>query len=390
MQSRSTILYPTLSLAYRVTRWLDLGISGHLVLGSFDQTSVSYADLGQCQNVEYQPCDSRGTLSASATSFAATIGALARVSPHVGLGLSLRTPISLEAQGTFDPQAPRSAPIQIAAGSATLSTKLPMILRTGIRYVALDSDFELYDLELNFQYEGWKAAQGDGPLITIPELGQFKDIQTLIVHGYKDTFSIRAGGAYNMQAFDGIFTLRAGGYFDSAATSFDYTRLDFDTLAKFAGTLGLGYRYGAFSLDVAYAAVASVPRLVGTDQGQVRPVNGGKNGRPIDNEGELLPAVNEGAYRGFTHILSFGATLVFDELFGAPRPFHYGNSYEPGYSATAEEPKDKDKDKDKDGDSDSEERDREREREREKEREKDTPKKKKKNLELPPDEPALD
>jgi hypothetical protein len=201
----------------------------------------------------------------------------------------------------------------------------------------MDGDFETYDLELDATYEGWAAAQGDGLRLAVPSLGQQKSIDALIVHGYKSTFSVRAGGAYNLDALDGILTLRAGAFFDSPATSFAYTRLDVDTLLKIAGTAGLGYRRGAFALDVGYAAVASVQRLVGTDQGAVRPLDLARNGQPLDGAGNALPAVNEGAYRGFTHVLAAGLTVVFDELFGAPRPVHFGNAYERGYVALTEE-----------------------------------------------------
>jgi long-chain fatty acid transport protein len=381
IQSRTTIIYPTLSAAYRITRWLDLGMSAHLVLGNFDQTTVSFADLGQCPNVEYQPCDSRNTLVATATSFGATFGALVRPVPSFALGLTVKTPVGLTADGVVTPQAPAIAPITIAPGNAQLTTSLPLTAKLGARYIALDGDFELYDLELDFVYEGWGAAQGEGPRIRIPKLGQFENIDTLIVHGYSDTFGIRGGGAYNMQALDGILTLRGGAYFDSSATSFDYTRLDFDTLAKIAGTLGIGYRRGAFAVDVGYAAVASIPRLVGTDQGKVRPINGGKNGRPIGNDGKLFPAVNEGAYRGFTHLLSFGVTVTFDELFGPMRSSHYGNSYEPGYVPAADESK---KDEKKDDEKKDDEKDK-----KDDEKKDDEPrekKKPKKDLELPPDE----
>ena len=376
IQSRSTIIFPTAAAAYRVTPWLDLGVSAHLVLAKFDQTTVSYADLGQCANVEYQPCDMRGTLAATATSFAATFGALARPSPNVAFGLSVRTPVNLEAQGTFDPQSPKTLPVQIAPGQAFLSTRLPLIMRGGIRYIAMDGDFELYDLELDATYEGWGAAQGDGPRIRIPSLGAFKNIDTLVVHGYTDTFSARVGGAYNIEALDGVLAVRMGAFFDSPATSFAYTRLDFDTLTKIAGTLGLGYKHGALSFDVGYAAVASVPRLVGTDQGDVRPVNSAQGGKPVDNNGDLLPAVNEGAYKGFTHILAVGLTVTFDELFGAARPFHFGNAYEHGYVAAGDDAKaekDKDKDKDKDGD-----------REKDPEKTDEPEPKPKKDLEKPP------
>ena len=346
VQSRSTIIYPTASAGFRVTPWLDLGLSAHLVLGNFDQTTVSYGDIGDaCKNVEYQPCDSRATLQATATSFAGTLGALLRPSPSFAFGLSVRTPISLEAQGIVTPESPKIAAVTLKPGTATLSTTLPLIVRAGGRYISMDGDFEVYDLELDATFEGWSSAQGDGPRLSIPSLGQFKDINTLVVHGYSNTFSVRAGGAYNFEALDGIFSVRAGSYFDTAATSFAYTRLDFDTLAKIAGTLGLGYKRGAFGLDVGYAAVASIPRVVGTGQGDVRPINGAKNGKPLDGQGNLLPAVNEGAYRGFTHILAASITVTFDELFGAGRTFKYGNPYEKGYVGEDGKPPPKDGDK---------------------------------------------
>lgn len=359
VQSQSTLFFPTASAAYRVTRWLDLGFSAHLVLARFTQTSVAYDDVGQCANVEYQPCDSRGTLDATATSFAGTFGALVRPSPHVAFGLSVRTPVTLDAVGTYTPRAPKVLPDTIAPGQAFLSTRLPLIVRGGVRYIAIDGDFEVYDLELDATYEGWTAAQGDGPRLRIPSLGSFKNIDTLIVHGYTDTFSVRAGGAYNIQALDGVLAVRAGAFFDSPATSFAYTRLDADTLTKIAGTFGLGYKNGGVSIDVGYAAVASVPRLVGTDQGDVRPINQGQNGKPVDNGGALLPAVNEGAYKGFTHIFSLGITLTFDELFGVTRPFHFGNTYEHGYVPAGEdanaEKADKDRDKDEEKPGEAEE-----------------------------------
>jgi hypothetical protein len=52
VQSRSSIIFPTLSAGLRVTKTFDLGVSTHLVLASFDETSVSYADISEeaCPN----------------------------------------------------------------------------------------------------------------------------------------------------------------------------------------------------------------------------------------------------------------------------------------------------------------------------------------------------
>jgi long-chain fatty acid transport protein len=333
VQSRSTLIYPTASVAYRVLPWLDLGVSAHLVVANFDQTTVSFSEAvkDQCKNAEYQLCDSRGTFTANATTFAGTFGAMVRPSENLGFGAMVRTPITLTAAGNFSPEAPRIADIQLQDGAATLYTKLPLMVRLGARWIEMDGDFELYDLELDAVYEGWSSAQGDGPRIIIPDLGQFKNIDATIIHRYKDTYGLRAGGAYNLEALGGVVSLRAGGYYDSPATDFAYTRIDFDTLTKIAGTLGVGYKIGAFTFDLAYAAVASIPRVVGSGIGAVSPINGAQQGQSINANNDPLPAVNEGAYRGFTHILSLGGTVTFDLFFGKPRKIHYGNRYEPNY-----------------------------------------------------------
>ncbi len=332
VQSRTTLVFPTLAAGYRVTKWLDVGISGHLAIAKFDQTQVTYADLGECKNAEYQPCDTRSTLVASATSAAATFGAMLRPNESLGFGLSVRTPVGFNAQGTLSPEAPRLGQnIELRPGAAQLYLDLPLVVRAGARYVSMDQDFEVYDLEADVVYEAWGAAQGQGPVLVVPTLGSFTDIQSTIVHHYKDTFSIRGGGAYNLDVDGSVLSLRAGGWFDTPATDHPYTRLDYDTLAKVAGTLGIGYRSGAFGIDFAYAAIASIPRVVGVGAGEVRPLNGAKNGQPVDANGDLMPAVNEGAYRGFTHVVSVAATVTFDGFFGGGRTIRYGNSYEPGY-----------------------------------------------------------
>ncbi|MBX3201959.1 MAG: outer membrane protein transport protein [Labilithrix sp.] len=350
VQSRSTLIYPTVSAGFRVTKWLDIGVSGHVVLANFDQTTVSYTDLGpevckvnevdgENKNEDFR-CDSRSTLQASGTSFAATLGAMIRPSASFALGASFRTPTNINAVGLVTPTAPRVLPEgqDLEPGAASLALQLPWALRVGGRYIGMDADFELYDLELDITYEGWGTAQALGPIVTVPDLGVFKDVQTIVQHGYNNTIGLRAGGAYNIDTGDGLLSLRGGAYFDSSATDFQNTRLDFDTLAKVAGTFGVGYKVGSFGVDLGYAAVASIPRTVGTGQGDIRPVNGAANGAPEDAAGDLLPAVNEGSYRGFTHIVSLGVSVSIDSFFGPPRPVRYGNSYEPYYVPPGEEP----------------------------------------------------
>ena len=40
--------------------------------------------------------------------------------------------------------------------------------------------------------------------------------------------------------------------------------------------------------------------------GEIRPINPAQGGAPIDAKGNLFPAVNNGEYSGFIHMISFG------------------------------------------------------------------------------------
>lgn len=330
----TSYLHPTASLSYRVLPWLDVGVSGHLILAHFNPTWTALVDDGQCPNVEYQPCDSRATVDASGMAFAATIGVMARPLKSVELGLSVRTPTSFEANGTFSTTRPDSLQQAVPSSNATVYSRLPPVVRLGGRYFKKNGTFEVYDLELDAVYEGWSLAQGDGVRIDVPKFGTYKPLAIGAVRGYRDTIGLRAGGAYNFDLQDSAVSLRGGGFYDAGATEFAYTRIDYDTLAKIGGTLGIGYRMGAYSLNAAYAAVASIPRVVGSGEGRVRPMNLARGGRQTDSKGDTLAAINEGAYRGFTHIFSIGLTISLDEVFGFSRPnHHFGTEDEEGYVA---------------------------------------------------------
>jgi long-chain fatty acid transport protein len=328
VQSNSLIALPTAAVGVKVTDWLELGAALHFVYGQFSLTSTSFVDLGDgpagpCLNYEYQPCDSVSRLDLTGTSWGGTFGAMVHPSKTVSVGLSARTPISISATGTATVlQSPLNQPIP-PQGHATFETDLPWILRAGVRQAFRDPDgFETADIELDGDYETWSMAQGGGPAIHIDHLGPsgptFDDINVQVAHHYNDTFSVRAGGAYNTRLSIGTLALRLGAYYDKSATSDNpgYTRLDFDTLDKIAGTVGVGLKWGAFQFNLSYAEVFEPDRTVPMGTGETRPIDGAAHGAPVDSNGHPLPAVNEGIYQGHTEILSFGVVATFDDLFG--------------------------------------------------------------------------
>lgn len=325
VQENSLIALPTAAVGVKVFDWLDLGAAVHFVYGSFSLTSTSFVDIAAaaCPNAEYQPCDSVSRLDVKGTGWAGTFGALIHASPTFTLGASVRTPISIDASGSATVL---SAPLGQSIpppGNATFHTELPLYARAGARLAFRDDDgFEAGDLELDGTYEAWGSAQGSGPSIHIDHLGPsgpaFDDINVQVVHGYNDTYSLRGGGAYNTRLGFGVLSLRAGAYYDRSATADNpgYTRLDFDTLDKFAGTIGIGLRWHGLQFNVAYAQVFEPDRTVYQGDGVLRPIDGAQHGAPVDANGKALPVVNEGVYKGSTEIISFGVVATLDDLFG--------------------------------------------------------------------------
>jgi long-chain fatty acid transport protein len=325
VQTNSLIALPTAAVGVRVADWLDVGAAVHFVYGSFSLTSTSFVDIATvaCPNSEYQPCDSVSRLDVKGTGWAGTFGALVHVSPTFTLGASVRTPISIDATGSATVlQAPLGQAIP-PPGNATFHTDLPLYARAGARLAFRDPDgFEAGDVEIDGTYEAWQSAQGFGPTIHIDHLGPsgaaFDDINVKVAHAYNDTYSIRGGGAFNTKLGIGVLTLRAGAYYDRSATAQNpgYTRLDFDTLDKVAGTVGVGLRWHGLLFNLGYAEVFEPDRSVYQGEGQLRPIDGAQHGAPVDANGNVLPPVNQGLFSGHTEIISFGVVATLDELFG--------------------------------------------------------------------------
>src|SRR5262249_5052884 len=159
-------------------------------------------------------------------SYAGSLGAMMRPRSWLQIGANVRTPVTVSADGTVTATAPAATPsATIAPASASLETKLPWVVRGGVRLLLVEGKFERGDLEADFTWENWNAAQGEGPRVRIPRLGIFENVDASLLHRYGDTYSIRGGGAVNTR---GGVTVRAGAYYDAAATADRFTRLDFD------------------------------------------------------------------------------------------------------------------------------------------------------------------
>ncbi|MFO0738311.1 MAG: outer membrane protein transport protein [Labilithrix sp.] len=322
----SVVLFPTAAAAVRVTEHIDIGLGASLAVADFDQMQNAYADTG-CQYAEDRRCDIEGHFKAKGGGAGGSVGVMARPTESIQIGAQLRSPFTIKAEGTTQVKLGTK---EQAPSPAKLTLKLPLVFRSGIRYVSMvpldqgTGKREAWDVELDATYEAWSSTSG--PEVETEAAG--RKVKIADDPHWKDTFSLRAGGAYNIPLGDGerpTLTLRAGGFFDSAATDDPYTRLGTNTMAKYAATAGIGISHGAFAANLAYAAVFSEPRTV--TNGAVLLKNNIR-GDSKDASGKDLPVINNGEYRAFTHVFSVSVEVNFEALFRRRKQVYGDPAYE--------------------------------------------------------------
>ncbi len=328
------VIYPTLAAAVRVTKWFDLGLALHLVVGHFDLSNTVFADLGSsaCPVPEYPRCDALNHIVTTGFTATASLGMKFTPVPALQIGVNLRGPADIVSTGKLDATPPAANPLIIPQTDVRFSNKLPWALRLGIRYAFLKEGFEQGDIEVDGTYEAWHDAQADGAKIHIDDLFPKGEVDTIVTHNYRDTFGVRLGGAYNARLPKGVLTVRLGFAFDSAATTLPYTRLDFDTGARYIPTVGLGYKVRGVAINIGYAYMFSPDRTV--TNGVIPPINPfgvcprgnpdcGIAATSNDARGNPLGPINNGTYTASNMTFSAGITIDWDEALKKTRILKY-------------------------------------------------------------------
>jgi long-chain fatty acid transport protein len=316
------IAYPTLAAAFRATRWFDVGVELQLAYATFDLSNVSllYLSPNLCISLEDSNCDGFTRIQTSSVQIIPpSLGLMFHPTKFLDVGVNVRPQFEVDSTGTAHANSPKAlSGLANPSGAAEFRTKMPWIVRLGVRYAIKGYDnFEHGDVELDGTYESWHQAEGDGDKVIIPDIPPISDLHPTITHHYRDTFSARLGGAYNLRlGRAGVLTFRAGGFFDSSATHYKDTRADFDTMAKWGGTGGLGYCIRGVALNVAYAFIWEPDRNV--TNGDIQSINGILNGDPRVGSGPT-PVINNGQYHAQNQIVSIGLTIAWEDLLGRKR-----------------------------------------------------------------------
>lgn len=272
-------MFGLLSAAYRVTDKLDIGVSVGGGMVHVKGRSSLWAIPNYSESEGGDAVFDADVRDDFVPKF--VLGALFRPIPELEFGAYYKNQQNVNAKGdglavlgskateiidTLDPIADSS---RCAPGGTVVRLKtcldlvFPREVGLGARWVFRDDDGkERGDLELDVVWEQW--SKSDDILITV-------DARTPLIplfpvsglHGMKDVWSIRAGGAYSVDVADNPLWLRAGLAYDTEAAPASWNRLDVDTFPRTTIGLGLGYEFGRYRFDIGGGAVLEGKRVAG-------------------------------------------------------------------------------------------------------------------------------
>jgi long-chain fatty acid transport protein len=269
--------------------------------------------------------DMLATMKGSSTfTFNAILGAWYRPMPFLEFGLSGQVvPTSVVTHSTLSVTPLGSAVASVGltrdgspANDVTLTLPLPMLFRSGVRYRHLAGAREIYDLELDVEYETWSRVKNftidtHGLQANVPGQAPINIDRIVIDKHWRDTVAVKLGGDYAVMP--DRLTLRAGGYYETAVADPAYANVDFPGGPQVGGALGASIFHKRFELAVAYQL--RVQTNVSTSEANARvyqqvpssacqaPYTDAVSCNP-NFLGQPSPAINAGTYNASSHFVA--------------------------------------------------------------------------------------
>jgi long-chain fatty acid transport protein len=294
----SLILFPTVGFGYRIHEKVDLGLTFQWALTSLKMGTLATVGAACPDNPEDPSCDVAIDLEGKDW-FAPSGSAGILVRPFRGLELGgmVRLPSTSEMTGkakvSFGPGVQKLAGymqkkmLDPEEPTVQITNSYPWMFRLGARYAWLTGDEEKADIEINLTYERWSSTSKK--LVQIDAVSLGKPLEPVAQDWkLKDTMSVRVGGAYRFRLASNInLTLRAGAFAETESTAVSDTSLTILGPQRLGLTGGLGLKWGAVSVDVAYAHLFFPDRVVERSTLTAQDFGGG-----------VGPTVGNGVYRG--------------------------------------------------------------------------------------------
>jgi long-chain fatty acid transport protein len=209
--------------------------------------------------------------------------------------------------------------IKTAPGNdVTVTLPLPLLVRGGGRYRHQAAGRELFDVELDVEYETWSRAKaftvdGNGLVATpMQAASQHVPIGTITVpKQWNDVLSVKLGGDFNL--VPDRWTVRAGVYYETAAAPAAYTNVDFPAGAQIGAALGASLLLRRAEVALTYQ-LRYQPSVTATEANArvYQQTPGGSCTAPYTDPnicnanylGQPSPAVNAGSYAATSHLVS--------------------------------------------------------------------------------------
>lgn len=254
----------------------------------------------------------------------AIIGAWFRPSPNLEFGLSGQVlPAKIVTDGpirmrflnptqtlTINTERGRGAP----ADDVNIELPLPMWAKLGGRYVSRDGrGNEVFDLELDVSYERWSVAErfvvdthNLEAVASQPQGGAGQQrIPIGVIHvdkQWQDVIGLHLGSDY--AALPDLLTVRAGAYYETAASKPEYNSVDFVTGQQLGLTCGGTLHLGKLAVSLGYEFRHQPEVTTTTANGKVYQVLPAATAIPSLSDTRLT--VNGGTYRATAHSAVLG------------------------------------------------------------------------------------
>jgi long-chain fatty acid transport protein len=201
-----------------------------------------------------------------------------------------------------------------AANDVYVILPLPLMARLGARYRHLSVAREIFDVELDVEYETWSRVN-EFALETHDLVGTFQGADVNlgrigIAKRWQDTVAVKLGG--DVAVTDSL-ALRAGAYYESAVAPSAYSNVDFPGGPMVGGSLGGSFATGHWEVAIAYQLRQMLEVNVAEADARVfQQVPASACTAPYMDPnlchrqflGQPSPQINGGSYRSTSHYLS--------------------------------------------------------------------------------------
>lgn len=212
------------------------------------------------------------------------------------------------------------------ADDVNISLPLPLSAQVGARYRHLDGAREVFDVELDVDYETWSrvnqfTVETNHLIATVQ--GTDVDLGRIaIAKQWRDTVAVKVGGDYAI--LPERLTLRAGAFYETAVADNAYANVDFPGGAMVGGSVGGSITFARrWEVAVAYQLRHQLPVSIEEANARVYEQVPASGCEPPYTDvsrcnahylGQPAPAVNAGTYQATSHFLAVALTYRFDAL----------------------------------------------------------------------------